>query len=145
MGQITSSIGLISGIDTAALIDQLIAIESRPRGLVQQQNAVLTAQQVAFQDINARLLNLKLASSGFTTESTFTNTNSSSSNEDVLTISSGSTTVPGSYNFVVDRLVSTQQLVTAGFSDTDATPVAPSGATLTFEFGPAELFTNTEL
>ncbi len=145
MGQITSSIGLISGINTAQIIDQLIAIESRPKQIVQQQNAVFTTQQVAFQSINAKLLSLKLASSGFSTNKTFTDTTTTSSNESIATATSSSATVPGSYSFVVDRLVASQQLVTQGLSDLDSTPVSPTGGTLTFEFGSAELDSDTSL
>ena len=36
MGSITTGIGLISGIDTAALIDSLITLESRGKFLLQE-------------------------------------------------------------------------------------------------------------
>ena len=127
MGQITSGVGLISGINTAQLIDQLLALEARPKELVEQRNAVLTSQQVAFQDINARLLALKLSAGSFTDERIFQATSATSSNESVLTVSSSASTVPGTFDFVVDRLVTTQQVVTGGFTDRDATGDRPVG------------------
>lgn len=145
MGQITSSTGLISGIDTGALIEQLLAIEARPKTQITSRNAVLNAQTVAFQTINAKLLSLKLATSSFTTNNTFNSTSVSTSNANVLTATSGNTATPGSYSFTVARLVSTQQLITKGFADRDATAVAPAGGTLTFEQGDARLDSETLL
>ena len=145
MGQITSGVGLISGINTADLIDQLLSLEERPKQLVEQHNAVLTSQQVAFQDINAKLLALKLSAAGFTDQRVFQTTSATTSDESVLAVSSSASSVPGSFDFVVDRLVTTQQVVTGGFADRDATAIAPSGGTLTFEFGDAKLTTDTAL
>lgn len=145
MGQITSGVGLISGINTAQLIEQLIALETRPKQLVEQRNAVLTAQQVAFQGINAKLLALKLTADKIANLSTFNATSASSSNESVLTASSSSASVPGTYDFVVSRLVSTQQAITKGFADPNSTPIAPQGADLSFEFGDGRLDSDTSL
>lgn len=145
MGQITTGVGLVSGINTAELIDQLLAIEARPQQLVQQRNTVLTTQQVAFQDINAKLLVLNLSAGAFATNNIFNSTSATSSNESVLTVSSGTSAVAGTYDFTVSRLVTTQQTITSGFVDQDTTPVAPSGGTLTFEFGDARLDSDTQL
>ncbi len=145
MGQITSGVGLVSGINTRDLIDQLLAIEERPKQLVQQRNAVLTSQQVAFNDINAKLLVLKLSAGTFDTDNIFGTNSATSSDDSVLTASSSTRAVPGSYDFLVDQLVSTQQMITQGFVDQDTTPIAPAGGTLTFEFGDALLADDTEL
>jgi len=44
MGQISSSISLISGRNTSGLIEQLLAIEARPKQYLDQRIGVLTAQ-----------------------------------------------------------------------------------------------------
>jgi flagellar hook-associated protein 2 len=145
MSGISSGVGLISGINTASLIDQLIAIESRPKAFVQNRNSVLTAQQIAFQEVNAKLLSLKLTSGGFSTANAFNATSATSSDESVLTATTSSSSIPGTYNFSVARLVTSQQTITRGFADKDATAIAPTGGTLTFEFGDAKLETDTDL
>ena len=145
MGQISSSVGLISGINTADIIDQLISIDARPKQLVEQRNVVLTSQQVAFQDINAKLLISKLSVSAFSRERLFDTTTASSSDESTLSVASSSSTVPGTYELTVDRLVTTQQIITSGFTDQDTKPVAFQGGSLTFEFGDARLNSDTEL
>jgi flagellar hook-associated protein 2 len=143
MGQITAGTGLISGIDIAGLIDQLIALEQRPKQLVEQRNAVLTAQQTAYQDVNAKLLGLKFNVDGLTGATTYTATTGTTSNESVLTVESGAGAVPGNYSFTVDRLVSSQQVLTKGFKDIDSTAVG--SGTLTFESGRSRLDSKTLL
>jgi len=144
MGTITSS-GLVSGLDTANIISQLLAIESRPRALYEQRNEVLRSQQVAFQDINARLLSLGSSAASFATTSLFSQTTAQSSNESVLTVGSGVGAVPGTYSFIVNRLVAAQQTITRGFQDANASPAAPAGGTLSFERGEARLDSQTRL
>lgn len=143
MGQITTGTGLISGIDIAGLIDQLIALEQKPKQLVQQRNAVLTAQQTALQDVNSRLLALKFNVDSLTGSTTFNATTASTSNENVLTVSSGQGAVPGNYAFTVDRLVSSQQTLTKGFKDINSSSIGTG--TLTFENGRARLDSKTRL
>ncbi len=143
MGTISSSVGLISGINTADLIDKLIAIEARPKAIIEQRNSVLNAQTVAYQEINAKLLALKLDSAGFVASSTFKSTSTSSSNESVIKASSGSSATPGTYSFSVNRLVSTQQVITRGYADSDSTAIG--AGTLTFEFGNGRLDSDTAL
>ncbi len=142
---VTSSVGLISGINFQEIIDQFLAIDARPRTLVQRRNTILQSQQAAFQAINAKLLAFKMSAGSLTSTATFTPTKATSSNESIITATSSAAAVPGTYNFRVHRLVSGQQTVTRGFSDTDATPVAPNGTTLTFEPSSARLDSETTL
>ncbi|MFK7789265.1 MAG: flagellar filament capping protein FliD, partial [Phycisphaeraceae bacterium] len=101
--------------------------------------------QVAFQDINARLLALKGASDSFSGASSFSGTTSSSSDESIVSVSSGIGAAPGTYQFTVGRLVAAQQSITRGFQDDNSTPVAPDGGTLTFDRGEARLDSESRL
>jgi flagellar hook-associated protein 2 len=140
---ISTGVGLISGINTADLIDQLMAIESRPKTLITNRNTVLSSQQVAFQEVNAKLLAFKLKATALSNANTFSATSGASSNESVLGVTTTRSAVPGTYNFTVDRLVTTQQTITSGYADADATPVG--AGTLTFEFGDGKLESDTAL
>ena len=82
---ITAGIGLISGIDTATLIDQLIALESIPKVNLQLRLADLQTKQSALLDINARLLNLKTTAAGLRTASVFQSITALSTAPDFLT------------------------------------------------------------
>ncbi|MCA9310041.1 MAG: flagellar filament capping protein FliD [Phycisphaerales bacterium] len=143
MGGITTGTGLFSGIDSAGLISQLMAIEARPKLLVQSRIVELQREQAAYLDINSALLALSTAASAFDTLDIFKSAAATSSNPDVLTASAGTTASPGSYNMFVHRLVSTQQSLSRGFADKDTTAV---GATsFTFEGGGGRLDSETKL
>ena len=137
MSGITSSVGLFSGIDTASLIESLIAVESRPKILIQQRIAQLQLEQSGFLDINGRLNNLRTAASSLRTDDIFNTTSAGTTNENVLTASADSGATVGSYSFIVDRLVSTRQLLSRGFADRDTT--APNATSFSFESVAARL------
>jgi flagellar hook-associated protein 2 len=145
MGQITTGVGLVSGLDINNIVEQLIAIEARPKQLAEQRNEVIRSQQVAFQDISARLLALKGSSDKLSGSTAFSGTTSNSSNESVISVSSGVGATPGTYKFTVGRLVAAQQSITRGFQDANVTPIAPDGATMTFDRGESRLDSETRL
>ena len=140
---ITTGVGLYSGIDTASLINQLLAIDARPKTLAQQRIVQLQTQQAAFLEINSALSALKTASDKFVSSKVFDSNKASSSNDKVLAASAGKNAAAGSYTFLVDRLVTTQQALSRGFADRDAASV---GATrFTFEVGGGGVTTETRL
>ena len=145
MGQITSSVGLISGIDTASIIDQLIALESQPITNLETQNAVLQAEQTAFQTVNAQLLSLSNAAIRLSSDAVFDERTSASSDETVATISAGTGAAVGNFDLSVQQLVSSQQTISRGFLDQDATFIAPEGGELVFNRGEARLDRTTSL
>ncbi|HHN78703.1 MAG TPA: hypothetical protein ENK11_08555 [Phycisphaerales bacterium] len=130
MGGITGS-GLISGIDTASLIDQLIAVSSGPKTLAQNRLIQLRAQQAAYLDLNSQLSSLKSAAASFRVDSVFQTKKATSSDDTILTATASIGAQPGTYSFIVDRLVSSRQLLSQGFQDQDTSAI---GATrFTFE------------
>lgn len=143
MGSISAGVGLISGIDTASLIEQLLALEARGRTTLQRRVTNLQAQQTALLDVNARLLNFKSASTSFRTNKVFQSATAASSNESVLTATASAGAQPGTYQFVVQRLVSSHQVMTRGFADRNTTAVGLSQ--LSFEVGRGKLESSTLL
>lgn len=143
MGSISTGVGLISGIDTATLIERLLSIEGRGKTSIQQRIATLQQQQTAMLDINARLLNMSRAASRLRTESIFQSARAASSNESILSASARAGAQPGTYTFLVDRLVSTSQQLSRGFTDRDTSALGLTE--MTFEFGRGRLTTTTDL
>ncbi|MCZ6834431.1 MAG: flagellar filament capping protein FliD [Planctomycetota bacterium] len=137
MGTITTGIGLISGIDTAGLIDSLIELESRGKLLIEQRVVNLRAQQTALLDINSRLANFRSAVDVFRNSSVFRKALASSSNEDILTANAGLGASPGTYKFIVQNLVSTSQKLSQGYATKDASPLGLTS--MGFEFGQGNL------
>ncbi len=143
MGGITSGVGIFSGIDTRTLIEQLLAVESRPRVLMQRRIAQLQIQQSAYLDLNSRLGSVRSAASNFRLNNIFSSNRAVSSDGDVLSATAGASAVPGAYDFIVDRLVTTRQLLSDGFADRDVSPIGASA--FTFESAEARLDRDVDL
>ena len=137
MSGISLGTGLASGIDTRTLINQLLSLESRPAVLIQRRLINLQGQQAAYLDINSRLSALKTAADSFRIQNIFDTKRAASSDEDVLTATASGAAATGSYSFTVDRLVSSQQVLTRGFADRDTSAIGASS--FTFESAAARL------
>lgn len=143
MGTIQSNVGVFSGINSGELIEQLLAIEGRPKQLVQQRIATLQRQRAAILDVNSAVLALRTAARAFDVQDTFKSAAATSSNEDVLTASAANNAALGSFSFQVKRLVTTQQQLSRGF--TDAATAGAGITSLTFETGRGGLSSETRL
>ena len=143
MSGISSTTGLISGMDIGSLVTQLMAIEKRPLTLVQNRVAETQTQQTAYTELNARLTAALAAVGRLAQPSSFSKRKASSANEDVLTATASPTAQAGTYSFTVARLATTHQLVSTGFVDRASTPVG--AGVLTFESSAAQINPDTAL
>ncbi|MDX2147136.1 MAG: flagellar filament capping protein FliD [Planctomycetota bacterium] len=123
MSGITTGIGIFSGVDSRSIIDQLIALEARPRTQLQTRSVQLQQRQTIFLDLNNRLNTLKNAGAAFRNEGTFNAKSAASSNAEVLNATADSTAAEGSYTFIIDRLVSSQSQLSRGFANRDVSAV----------------------
>jgi len=135
MGTITTGVGLISGIDTGALIDSLLAIKARGKFHLQSRIAMLQQQQSAIMDINSRLLAIKTIASSMSSTSLFDRTLATSSIMDVLSASASSEAVPGTYQFVVAQLATKHQVLSQGFASASGSHLGLSRFTMEFGNG----------
>ncbi len=142
MGSISAGVGLISGINSAQLIDSLIGLEAKSKLPYQKKLTAFSASKTALLDINARLLNLKNAAQTFRKLEVFKSALATSSNEAILTAKASSKVAPGGYSFIVKQLASTSQLLSKGFAAT-TTPLGLDQ--LSFEFGKGKLTGDTDL
>lgn len=142
MGTISSGIGLISGLDINALVEQLMSIESRPRQLLATRIGKIDAQRTALLDLSARVSGLLSKLTALKTPSAFNARNVSSTAPDVLGVSGGAGAAVGSYNFIVRSLASTQQMVSRGFESASA---ALGSGILSFESAAARVNASTRL
>jgi flagellar hook-associated protein 2 len=137
MGRISTGVGLVSGINSKDIIDQLMAIESRPKDTLQTRIDSITQQKLAYTDLQTRLTGLKLSGTTLKKTSTFQNAATSSSDENVLTATASPGAAVGSYQFQVARLVTTQQGISRGFADFDSAKVGAGN--ITIELGGGDL------
>jgi flagellar hook-associated protein 2 len=135
--------GIISGLDTTSIINQLMDIERRP--VVQMRNTIKKEEgrQKVYFDLVSRLSSLKADIDLLAKLSTFNSRQASSSNENVLAASVTSSAATGSFTFTVGHLATTDQALSNGFVDKDTTAVG--AGTLTFKVGDGFLDKQTPL
>lgn len=143
MSGITSGVGLFSGINTGSLIEQLLAVDARPKALAQNRITQLQLQSAAYLDLNSRLGALRSASKAFKDNNVFQTKKASSSDETILKATAQSSAAAGSYSFIVDKLVSSQQLLSRGFIDRDSASVGVTS--VSFETAKARLDNDVNL
>ena len=103
MGSISTGIGLISGIDTASLINNLIALQSTGLYRLQERMSVLQAEKSALLDVNARLLSVLNSVSTLTSGKLFTSVLGASSNPESIFASASNGAVPGNVFLYPER------------------------------------------
>ncbi|MGH7178595.1 MAG: flagellar cap protein FliD N-terminal domain-containing protein, partial [Tepidisphaeraceae bacterium] len=143
MGRISTGVGLISGINSKDIIDQLMSLESRPKQLLQTRIDGINRQKLAYTDLMTRLTGLRLTGTTLKKPSTFQAASTTSSDEDVLTATAANGASVGSFQFQVARLVTAQQTISRGFVDFDSAKVG--AGTITIEQGGGDLARQTLL
>ena len=112
--------GLASGIDSTALIDQLMLLERKPIMSLETRKASISKQESALQGINTRLNALKSKLSNLMLAKTMNAKSATSSDEAKIGASAGSGAIPGAYKIQVKQLASA----------TTASSSAPLGKTI---------------
>ena len=143
MGQITSGIGLVSGINTGSIITQLIALDAAPVKQLQNRITTNTSQKSAYADLQTKLNSLKTVGTTLTNANSFQAATATSSDDKVLTATAANGAAAGTYQLQVAQLVSSQQAVTDGFADPNQTKIG--AGTLTISQGGGELSSQTTL
>ncbi|MEC9157151.1 MAG: flagellar filament capping protein FliD [Planctomycetota bacterium] len=123
MGGISAGVGLISGIDSVSLIEQLLAVESRVKLPIQARIARLATAKSALLDVNSSLLGLQSSASAFRINSIFESISAISSGPDVVGVSATGRAQPGTYSFLVKQLATSSQYISRGFASRDASPL----------------------
>ncbi|HEX2084854.1 MAG TPA: flagellar filament capping protein FliD, partial [Solirubrobacteraceae bacterium] len=97
--------GLASGLDTEAIVSQLMAIERQPRGRLERKQAAVQARQDALRDISTKLKSLKSAAQALSSAGSWAPTQSIASSDSARV---GARVVgsvaPGTYDVEVTRL-----------------------------------------
>ena len=143
MSGISTGIGLITGINSAAIIDQLIALESLPLQNLQIRSSLLDVQRAAFAQLAARILAVQNAALPFRDPSFFRQFTATSTDDTVLTATASDKAVPGSYTFKVHSLVANHAVTGRGFPDSNSTSIGTG--TMTIEVGNGKVDNGTDL
>lgn len=124
--------GLATGLDTNALIQQLMAVEQRPLTLLQTRKVKFQAQATAFQDLNSKLLALKSKADALRDPATLFARSASSSDEDVASATASPGSLRGTFTVAVTQLA--RGAIAAAATTTGSLSDVIAAGTDTFQF-----------
>lgn len=121
MGQIQSSIGLVTGIAIEDTVNQLMDVNSIPRNNLFSRTELLQQEQTAVTELMTLVVGVELTTNRLGQASLFNVTKAESSNTNVLSVQSSGSPAPGNYSFVPVRQAQSQQLSSSLFASQDQT------------------------
>ncbi|CAM3444978.1 flagellar filament capping protein FliD [Parendozoicomonas haliclonae] len=108
--------GLVSGIDTAALVDSIVQAESAPKfSSLQRQQTSDTVELSALGQLQGAINSFDSALEKLGESEVFDDRKASVSDSSALSVSLGDNAVTGSYSFTVQQLATNQQQTTGKF------------------------------
>jgi flagellar hook-associated protein 2 len=121
--------GLVSGIDTGSIIDQLMAVEKIPRTKITNDQAVDNKKVSLYTDLSTKLTALKTANDDLSSALTWLDTQDVESTDTTkFTVSRTGGAPPGGYDVSVDQLASAERQTYAFTSPTADGQVAINNA-----------------
>jgi flagellar hook-associated protein 2 len=123
--------GLNSGFDSTAIIEKMVQLNKRPLDLINAKKKIEQQKLTNFQDLRSRLQTFKGILVGMNTDSAFLSTQGSFFNSDtsstnkVVDVVTSSQATSGTFSFAVTQLAKESKLVSAGFAS--ANSIVPMG------------------
>ncbi len=111
--------GLQTGIDTSAIISQLLAVARRPVQVLEQRQARWQQKADAFSALQGRLDALKTAVADIRYASELRAYAVHSNNDDAVTVEAGTGATEGTHEVVIDQLAAAEREVHAGVASGD--------------------------
>jgi flagellar hook-associated protein 2 len=106
--------GLVSGLDTSGVINELLAAERAPADRLATRQRAMNAEAGAITTIRSLVDNVKTAAQALDTAAEWRTVKATSSDNTIATVAAGATSTTGDLSFVVDRLATAHQLVSSG-------------------------------
>jgi flagellar hook-associated protein 2 len=108
--------GLVSGLDTTAMIENLMKVEANPQALLVQKKSTAERVLSALQGMNAKVASLAEAATKASKDTSWNLRSATSSSESVTSTATGGTSV-GTVTFSVDAVATSQISLSARFTD----------------------------
>jgi flagellar hook-associated protein 2 len=124
--------GIVSGLDTSAMIDALVDVAALPLGSLESKIEGFESNLQGVSGLITRLNDFSAVSEGLSTEADFTAYLATVSNESAMIVEANSGALSGTYNVTVDTLAIGDTYLANGFSDSDSLGVIAEG-TITVE------------
>lgn len=130
-----SSPGIGSNIDVNGIVSKLMAVESQSLTNLQKKEASYQAKLSAYGTVKGTLSSFQSAAAALSDATKFLARTATASDASVLTASTSSVAVPGSYSITINSLAQAQSISSTGQASSTAAIGTGAATTLTFEFG----------
>ncbi|OLN33512.1 flagellar filament capping protein FliD [Desulfosporosinus metallidurans] len=131
---VSNALSGISGYDFSGIVDSLVAAYKLPENQMVTKQTTIQTQKDAWRDVNTRMSALEATLTGLSDSTTWTATQASSSNTNLLSATTGINAVQGVYNIKVINTAQAQSVTSAlqnVSSATAATTLAAGSFTIT--------------
>jgi flagellar hook-associated protein 2 len=108
--------GLASGLDTQSIISELMQVAQQPVTLLQNREQAYQVKLSAYGSVQSALGDFQSAVDDLSGVDSFAATTGTSSDEDILTVSSSGTATLGSHSIVVSALAKAESMRSAAFT-----------------------------
>lgn len=122
--------GLVTGLNTADIVRQLMQLERQPQTRLRTQQSLAQRTIDAYRGVNSLLLSLKSAAESLTTGAAWSLAKATSSDPTRVTAQSTAGARPGSLTFTVDQLAVAGMSTSAGTVTGTSAAVATAGSTI---------------
>ena len=119
MSTLSTGIGLISGLNTAELVDALINAQRATVRRLESRAAGFEATQTGLKTLEANIFSIKSAVQQLGESSRFQAYNVQNSQPEQLAVTAGTTATPGTYHFQAIRGAATHEVHSRGFANAD--------------------------
>ena len=109
--------GLATGLDTAAIVSQLVELRKAPMYRLQSRKKGFETQISALANMKTKLTALQDAMKALDTASEFSSLSATSNDEEFVTVTAGSDAAAGMYEIEVNHLAKAQKTLSQGFDD----------------------------
>jgi len=111
--------GLVSGIDTGAIIDSLTSIEQTRVTREQNQKALVEDTQTAFTDLASRVSSLSSVATTLSKAASFALFTATTNDAELATVTGSETGSAGAFDVVVQQLATTEKVASSNFATTN--------------------------
>lgn len=127
-----SSPGVGSGLDVNTIVSKLMTVEQQPLTLLNQKEAKFQAKISAYGSLKSAVANFQTAVQGLSNASSFQGVTATPADSTIVSATTSSSAVTGSYTLEVSKLAQSQQLAAVGQTSTTA---SIGNGTVTIDFG----------
>lgn len=136
---ISSSTGIVSGLNYDQIVTQLMQLEQKPITLLQNRQKDYQVKIASFLDISTKLSSFKATLDALNNAESFNTKSASvtktSSGAELLTVSAANTASTGSYSVQVNQLATASKKAAQGWADQNTTAVAAASGAFKFKVG----------